>query len=116
MEVCRDRHTICPRQREIQEEFECSILSIGVYVWASSVIYTLCFDVARGCTLLQINVFDLIKCFLFYRFGKGLICPHCSFAAWPECSRGSRIRCKLIFGCVPGNSMFQLWSYLKFIA
>jgi hypothetical protein len=32
-------------------------------VWASSVIYTLCFDVARGCTLLQINVFDLIKCF-----------------------------------------------------
>jgi hypothetical protein len=50
MEVCRDGEAICPRQREIQEEFECSLFSIGVYVWASSVLMQcICvFDVARG--------------------------------------------------------------------
>jgi hypothetical protein len=62
---------------------------------------------------LQINVFDVIKCVC--TGWQGSICPHCSFAAWPECSCGSRIRSRInLWLFVPGNSnrTFQFGSLL----
>jgi hypothetical protein len=51
---------------------------------------------------------------LFVPVGKGIICPHRSFAAWPECSRGNRIRSRInLWLFVPGNnSTFQFGSLL----